>query len=123
MKTENEIIKETVEYYWADPGRRATSSRGCEYLTADGRMCAVGRCMTEETRLRTPGAIVNVVDLSDYFSSSLDDMLQPEYRGHPVHFWALLQNLHDGACWVSKNHLLDRLSSLFPDFPLDTLSI
>jgi hypothetical protein len=80
--------------------------------------------LTEEARLRTPGVIVNVVDLSDYFSSSLDDMLQPEYRGHPVHFWALLQNFHDnGISWEFKNHLLDRLSSLFPDFPLDTLSI
>jgi hypothetical protein len=125
MKTENEIIKETVEFYWADPKRRATADIGCWYLTIDGRMCAVGRCLTQRHAWRAFAMLCSVGQLPGrLLEASLDEILQPEYRGHSVEFWENLQNLHDNEhIWDSEQLLRDRLNHWFPNFPLDTLNL
>ena len=95
--TKLEIINETVEYYAEDVTRRATRRRAiqagiCEYLTADGRMCAVGRCMRKPSedmenaiaQLRCNGMYLNV-----------ENELKPQYRGHGLDFWGYVQRLHD----------------------------
>lgn len=128
MKTENEIIKETVEFYWADPKRRATAAApgpACAYLTIDGRMCAVGRCLTPLHVKRAHGVLCSVSKLPGrLLEASLDEILQPEYRGHSVEFWDKLQTLHDNEpIWDSEQLLRDRLNHWFPNFPLDTLNL
>ena len=125
MKTENEIIKETVEYYWQDPkGRRAASDIACEYLTADGRMCAVGRCLTPEHAARAANIICDVGRLPGLLEASLEEILQPEYRGHPVSFWDNLQTLHDTTrAWETEELLYEHLDRWFPFFPLHTLNL
>jgi hypothetical protein len=124
MKTENEIIKETVEFYWADPKRRAVTDLGCEYLTLDGRMCAVGRCLTPQHAKRAQGLMCGVDQLPDLLKATLDEMLQPEYRGHSVDFWTHLQALHDGPqVWNTEGLLRPRLAYYFPNFPFDSLNL
>ena len=87
MKTKTEIIDETVAYYSEDPpGRRGVSLYGfCVFLTSDGKMCAVGRCMIAPE--------VNGVIVDD--RERLDNRLKPEYRGHDKEFWRSLQIFHD----------------------------
>lgn len=50
MKTKTQIIEETANFY--NSGNRAAvetenTTNTCEYLTKDGRMCAVGRCLID----------------------------------------------------------------------------
>src|SRR5688572_1556530 len=84
-----EIIEETVKYYSEDITRRAiTEKGGCDYLTYEGKMCAVGRCMINPQPFYAGVTILNL-------ESPLETLLKPEYRGHPIEFWAELQRLHD----------------------------
>lgn len=94
MRTTSEIlnlIDETFKYYSQDPSRRAVNHVGeCQYLTQDGKCCAVGRCL----------------DLSNFDfennSMSVEDIIQfghlkfyPKYDGFPLELWIDLQLLHD----------------------------
>lgn len=127
MKTENDIIKETVEYYWADPkGRRAATRLGCHYhVPDDGRMCAVGRCLTTEALPRASKVMCGAHELAERLEADcLDDLLQPEYQGRPVYFWESLQKLHDEEhVWNSEKFLRNCLDQWFPSFPFDTLNL
>jgi hypothetical protein len=126
MKTKNEIIKETVEYYWQDPKRRASTGLGCHYrVPDDGRMCAVGRCLTAEALPQASKVMVGAYELAGrLYADCLDDLLQPEYRGHSVDFWDRLQTVHDNEhIWDSEQLLRDRLNHWFPNFPFDSLNL
>jgi hypothetical protein len=97
--SKSEIMDETFEFYGSDPTRRATNDRGgCQYITDNGNMCAVGRCMTEEA-IEEYGSFSNDVSDLAWESSgqydSIDALLKPEYQGHKVEFWQNLQVYHD----------------------------
>ena len=99
--TKLEIIEETVKFYSEDTSRRALNEDGsrCEYLTLDGKKCAVGRCLDldseELLRLNGMGGVFNVY--------RKDLVFKKEYKGHSVDFWASLQLLHDSESnWTSK---------------------
>ena len=128
----HEILDETVEFYRDDPSLRAMEDdAGCRYETADGRTCAVGRCMVPEHRrfVEDVIGIASVLELSEYFNpnklhqvatsreqtltvrtymiehkiSSWQDLLLPQYRGHSVVFWKEIQELHDHPNnWTSE---------------------
>jgi len=104
-KTKKEIIDETVEVY-SDPSKRGVhlvmagdaSYESCKYITSEGKMCAVGRCMQEPKH--APVASIYAIAVAsrrgegaiDY---AIDYILKPEYRGHHIQFWTDLQRLHD----------------------------
>jgi len=100
----HKLLDETVAYYSEDTSRRASSLRGeCQYITDDGRMCAVGRC------LQNP----NEVDLASgsfmstgYISESIvfDACVFKEgYEGFDKYFWRRLQSIHDSMIsWKKK---------------------
>lgn len=108
MKTKIEIIEETVKYYSEDVSRRAVNVL-CEYLTDDGRMCAVGRCLYNVKQAMDE-------DVEDW--STHEEFFTPVwkkgYAGHEKEFWVDLQNLHDverywndkGLTDLGKNQLL-----------------
>lgn len=115
QKTIEEIVNETLAYYEEDPRRRAVTLEGCEYLTEDGRMCAVGRCLHGDADARTLKNYASCIYRSNAGLPSrshyrdpliLDDLLKEEYRGHPVAFWDSLQRLHDDT---NGDHLWDLL--------------
>jgi hypothetical protein len=99
--TKKQIIDEISSIYINDPSKRAySSSHGCQYLTEDGRMCAVGQCLLEPENMLFGGISVRVEQEEGLFgvtkiSSWLDSKLKPEYRGHDVMFWQNLQDFHD----------------------------
>lgn len=107
--TANEIIIETLQYYLEDPSRRAVSTPAeagkCKYLTEDGRRCAVGRCLVSNlegvdlTTLITDVHGLNA-ELQDVLLGGLEGALKPEYRGHSIKLWTMLQQMHDDyALW------------------------
>lgn len=95
MKTKLEIIEETVKYYSEDTSRRAFNGRGCEYLTKDGRMCAVGRCLSEEG-LKKYGLY------SGRFCPLMIEYMKEEYKISDEFFWKELQHFHDANIYWNE---------------------
>jgi len=98
MKTKQEIIEETANYYNLS-NRAVTLSGKCKYSTSDGRQCAVGRCFTDKEAdsfcdFDGPVSFVNST-LKVNANKELDDILKEEYRGHSIIFWMDLQSFHD----------------------------
>ena len=93
QKTKVEIIEETANFY--NLTNRAVADDGnCVYKTADGKMCAVGRCLMDDFVIDS-NAQYSVCDL---FNDNDDDdsiFLKEEYRGHSEDFWSGLQCFHD----------------------------
>jgi hypothetical protein len=85
-KSINEIINETESIYSDPKNRGLHDNGGCQYLTLDGKMCAVGRCMIKPS-----------VDMYGTVSGydEFDLLLKPEYCNHPIRFWIDIQNWHD----------------------------
>lgn len=107
MKTKLQIINETAAFYGADPSRRGLDDDGgCVYkATVKGvvKHCAVGRCLLKPSA-RSNGPVLLVFD----GRAGLDENLKPEYQGHPLSFWADLQNWHDNERNFTKTGLSDR---------------
>jgi hypothetical protein len=127
MKPED-IIKETVEFYWPDPvKRRAVHGDKCHIVTPDGRMSAIGRCLNEKTlvavkerkiRCDVEGLMVKLR------VKSVQDLLRPEYQGHSLGFWEPLEHLHDNHyAWTSADAMQHSLRDLFPLFPFEILDL
>jgi hypothetical protein len=94
--TKIEIIKETVEYY-KNNNRGITPGGACQYLTKDGDMCAVGRCLEnpEDIGLKTIYADALIIGYGD-------GIFKKQYQGHDINFWKNLQIFHDSnRFWVS----------------------
>lgn len=93
--TKLEILKDTYEFYTADPnGRRAfRKETGCVYKTPDNKKCAFGRFIKNELIDSIPAGSVSTV--AQY--GPLDFYLKDEYKGHGARFWGDVQDLHDNA--------------------------
>jgi hypothetical protein len=90
-----EVLEETLQFYWEDPERRAVSGNGnCQYITDDGRKCAVGRLLSDEQckELETfsSGKTVEFIELPD---DLLERMALPYRLAAP--FLTSLQCWHD----------------------------
>jgi hypothetical protein len=101
-----EIIDETIEFY--SKNQRAIVGYGaCVYNGPDGTHCAFGRCMLPNLqslgdKLQGNGATLKSLLLRNEVKL-LDDLLQPQYRGHSFSFWTNLQVIHDSSdYWCEK---------------------
>jgi len=103
-KTARKIIEETRAAYEADPSKtRAVilseegDQTGCEYLTEDGRMCGIGRCLIDPRDADGDG--LGDGDIHEIWGghifNDINDDLKPEYRGHTFGFWDKIQEFHD----------------------------
>jgi hypothetical protein len=98
-----QIINETLKYYTDKTGRRAIQGDGetCMYNDSfpSENHCAVGRCLLPVYQeqgfdlLGNDDAIIGLVESNELHD--LDEMLQPQYRGHHIQFWGKLQTFHD----------------------------
>jgi len=106
-KSKIAIIEETVAYYSADPvGRRGINpdkQKGvyCQYKTADGKMCAAGRCMVDPQQ-DWVGPVTNIWVGN---SGTIVPVWKPEYEGHDIAFWRDLQRLHDNGDYWTKTEM------------------
>ena len=104
IKSKKEIIDETSLY---TTSTRAKSNYGCRYLTDDGRMCAVGRCIIPSL-LKEFDTDNNGLPVSDTSDTDLEKVLQEQYRGHEKSFWLSIQAFHDGDSLWTKTGMSDR---------------
>jgi hypothetical protein len=95
-----EVLNDTVEYYSADVKRRAIEEDGtCRFLTDDGRKCAVGRYIKEDS----PDEVWKQEGLSEDLLYTHPNCLTIEI---PRIFWLKLQYLHDKCeFWGSETGL------------------
>ena len=104
--TKIEIIDETVKYYSEDVYRRSLVAEVCKYKTEEGKMCAVGRCLTS-TNIDKFGTLDGDVHLLFAQVDWNDDLFQEQYKGHDEAFWADLQHLHDVQTHWDNNGLTE----------------
>ncbi len=102
LKTYNDVIDETVEYYSKNPRSlniKDNRSVGCFYLHPDtGAMCAVGRCLNDEYLKVFGDSGSNMQSLvEDHFhENDFTIMFKEEYKHlNSLDFWSRLQDLHD----------------------------
>lgn len=96
MTTMLETLEETIAAYTSDT-RGVDDDEECQYY-ANGRMCAVGRCMLRPQDFKEAGDAADL--LKDHCFRTLDELLKPNYHGFPIQFWSVLQTFHDsGPNW------------------------
>jgi hypothetical protein len=116
--TQEQIVRETVAFY-TSKNRAAVEvecelngcgciSPQCLYLTDEGKMCAVGRCMTKKglERVLVSHPKSSAHDLDDAFDG-IDKLLKKKYHGQNISFWANLQRLHDNKNWWDENGITE----------------
>lgn len=113
MKTEKEIIEETIEVY-SDPNNRALyykyggpEDATCVYLATNGNRCAVGRCISKDKIKDLENVSRRISKLYQY-SSEFQDALKPKYKGHSIQFWSNLQKLHDTHIYWSEDGITEK---------------
>jgi hypothetical protein len=115
--TKEQIVRETVAFYTSKnravvesvlPDNHCTSTQ-CLYLTDEGKMCAVGRCMTKKglERVLVSYAKASAHDIDDAFDG-IDKLLKKKYHGQNISFWANLQRLHDNRNWWDENGITEK---------------
>ena len=102
--TKIDIIKETVRFYSKDANRRGLNHGGsCQYLTEDGKNCAIGRCIkpSKFSKIQNHWGTSQLVASTG--STNIDSLLSKKYHGHSAAFWSDLQDLHDDSInWVNN---------------------
>jgi hypothetical protein len=93
MKTQEQFIIDTLLPYKEDPETRAVNDGGlCEYLTSDGKKCAIGKHLKEGNWQSYVGS---VKALNEEFT--LSEILTDEAKEQnlSIRDWGNLQNYHD----------------------------
>lgn len=103
MKSEIDIIIETVKNYNSNNTSKKAETDACTYMNENGAMCAVGRCLTnegmqifkafEDNNLHGNTSVAYFTNV--YGMDKFDNALKEEYRGYDLEFWKNLQYLHD----------------------------
>lgn len=102
--TKVEIINMVANHY--NKHNRAEEHGGCRYITNDGKMCAVGMCMTDEALEDFKYSFSGVFGIQEMIKSeSIDSVLKDEFRGHSTSFWTDMQMLHDEAAYWDEEGL------------------
>ena len=92
MKTRKQFILETLLPYKQDPTTCAIDGGKCEYLTEDGRKCAVGKHMKKgkwQTRFMDVNSIDRVFGIEKVLKKSALK------QGFTIEQWELIQRYHD----------------------------
>jgi|SRR5690625_1531 len=79
-------------------------NNNCLYRSPDGNKCAIGRCIQDEKYSKS-FENKDVRSLFRHLDYNIDPLLHTEYRGHPILFWDLLQELHDLPEYWNGNNL------------------
>lgn len=113
-----DLILETEKFYTENPNKRGIKINtngfqdGCQYLTDDGRKCAIGRCMITPTTTMNgdPYGLwdENLRDNNEISKLIFEDILKPEYKGLSIELWKSLQMWHDNPDNWDKNGLTNK---------------
>lgn len=114
------LLQETVDYY--NSGNRSTTASGiCSYLSFNGSMCAVGRCLKPEyletfheieENLSATGsfgtAICEIFESHLLEGLDISDVVRGEYSDIKLEDWRKVQRLHDHPDKWDENGLSRR---------------
>jgi hypothetical protein len=114
------LLQETIGHY--NLGKRSSTASGmCSYLSDDGRMCAVGRCLKPEyletfheieENLSATGAfgtaICEIFESSRLEGLGISDVVRGEYSDIKLEDWKKVQRLHDHPDNWDENGLSGR---------------
>ena len=103
---EEEILKETIQFYSEDTSRRASFDSKGSFYVYDDKMCALGRYLLDPHKFRI--FISNLKVTEDLTDERLDEWVKPEGKGCTVRFWNRLQVLHDNPLFWNKKGLTER---------------
>jgi hypothetical protein len=115
--TKLELLEDTLNFYGEDPSRRAVNnSQGyCEYLTKDGRQCAVGRLLDKDLIEEHPEWDGMAVD-----SIFMD--LPENVQTYGKTFLQYLQQLHDWSNqWENPEKMEQAVMSCLDQIPSEEL--
>ena len=99
-----ELIEETANYYNLN-NRGFEEGIGCQYLTPNGKMCAVGRCILKKKlpdfqKKHDGESIYSIVEIYD--TNDFKALLKVKYRNIPDELWDDLQSFHDNSAnWTN----------------------
>jgi hypothetical protein len=123
-KSKLEILQETHDVY-SDATMRGfdPDGNGCHYLTSDGKMCSVGRCLLNPQDCE--GGIVNLLkrnaDGSKHWLTDEEAQLEfkPEYRSHPIRFWRQIQLWHDNSSHFTDTGISEKGEAVYKGLVAD----
>lgn len=112
-----EILNETIEYYDSPEkfGYDYDEDRCC-YLTDEGKMCAVGRCLTEDARIDWVKQGYGSICCLQLNTGEFDTCFKEEYRGLPFGFWEKLQHAHDRSALDKYKYIKEKYITEVKDF-------
>ena len=117
MKSQKQFILDTLLPYKEDPKTCAIDDDRCEYLTEDGRMCAVGKHMKKgqwQTEFMDVSGIDDVFGLKKVLKKSA---LKQEFT---VEQWELIQRYHDKCADYAHIGVINfRVEKLEESFNID----
>lgn len=126
------LLQETINHY--NLGKRSTTASGmCSYLSSDGSMCAVGRCLKpehletfheiEESVLANGSfgtAICEIFESSRLEGLDISDVVKDEYSDITLKDWKKVQRLHDNPLNWDENGLSKRgRDTIYASFGLE----
>ena len=96
----------------------------CEYLTAEGNKCAVGKHLKEKPEWQGYiGNIEGMVDSLDKRDMQLDDVLKDEAKGIPIKVWKSMQRWHDELASGGNPNAFVSTLAVAVGLPMDELLI
>tara|TARA_R110002074_G_scaffold218478_6_gene388946 strand:+ start:207 stop:578 length:372 start_codon:yes stop_codon:yes gene_type:complete len=104
MKSQKQFILDTLLPYKEDPTTCAIELGICQYLTEDGRMCAVGKHMKKGT-WQTENMDVDSI----YDEFGIEKVLKKSAlkQGFTIKQWQLIQSYHDKCSTYSSSGLMN----------------
>jgi len=109
------LLQETINHYHSG-NRSSTESGMCSYLSDDGSMCAVGRCLKPEyletfhniekqsSLTYAHGTAIDEIFKADSLKGlGISDVVMDEYSDITLEDWRKVQRLHD-----NPNHWNDK---------------
>ena len=97
-----EVVNDTCKYYAEDFSNRHAYdqvSGVCQYLTEDGRKCAVGRLLDIPSEHPAWTSLAGSSGLFNYYGKKI---LPERLRAIPINFWGRLQIMHDDSYNVEE---------------------
>ena len=104
--TKQQFIIDQLKPYFEDPSTCGYDSdlQRCQYITADGKMCAVGKNLID------PKSTINGYGLTHVLGEDQEN-LKPEARGKLLEVeWDDVQSIHDSI--KGSGTLMDRIEKL-----------
>lgn len=114
-----QIINKVYDHFITNdaPFGYDVSNEQCEYLTKDGRRCAIGIFLKEDCAKRAIGSVVDIFLKTPYLLPWTKDQLMEKYKEESNNllflrnnllFLRTLQNNHDYAAEISVENVADR---------------